>query len=86
MVSVEQMEAVNVALRSSQQQVATLSQAIDSVRAEASAAVAELRQLLAVEQQRVQEVSLRAGGRPERQLSLVNTKTFEGGIFTGSKG
>ena len=84
MVSMEQMEAVNAALRSSEQQVATLSRAIDSVRAEASSAVAELRQLLAVEQQRIRDVGPQDRG--ERARSLVNTKTFEGGTFTGAKG
>ena len=85
MVSMDQMEAINVALRSSQEQVATLSRAVDSVRAEASGAVQELRAALATEQQRVQQLMQNGGDRPERQRSLVNTKTFEGGVFIGAK-
>ena len=80
-----------MALTSSQEQVATLSRAIDSVRAEASGAVLELRNLLAVEQQRGQTLTTRleqghGGDRGARPVSFVNTKVFDGGTFSGLKG
>ena len=88
MVSQEQMAAVHAALTSSQEQVATLSSAIDSVRAEASNAVLELRNLLAAEQQRGAAVAARLdrGRDTGRPVSFVNTKVFDGGTFAGTKG
>ena len=89
MVSMEQLAAVNAALTSSQQQVATLSGAIDSLRAESSNAVAELRALLAAEQQRGQAHSAALQGgldRRARDVQFVNVKTFDGGQFAGGKG
>ena len=88
MVSQEQMAAVHAALTSSQEQVATLSSAIDSVRAEASNAVLELRNLLAAEQQRGAAVAARLdrGRDAGRPVSFVNTKVFDGGTFAGTKG
>ena len=86
------MAAVHAALTSSQDQVATLSTAIDSLRAESSNAVAELRNLLAVEQQRGAALTARLaqdrGGHREggRPVSFVNTKVFDGGQFSGAKG
>ena len=91
MASQEQVDAINMALVSSQEQVATLSRAIDSVRAEASNAVADLRNVLAAEQQRGLAMAAqleagrgeRGGGRP---VNFVNIKTFDGGTFAGLKG
>ena len=91
MVSQEQVDAINMALNSSQEQVATLSRAIDSLRAESSNAVADLRNMLAAEQQRGQAMAAqmeagrgdRGGSRP---INFVNVKTFDGGHFTGLKG
>jgi hypothetical protein len=78
-VTQEQMDAVNFALRSSQEQVATLSRAIDSVREEASNAVSEIRGTLAVATAQLQE-------RKKREMSFVNVKTFDGGTFAGARG
>ena len=78
-----------MALSSSQEQVATLSRAIDSVRAEASNAVGDLRNLLAAEQQRGQALAAQMESRTERggrPVSFVNIKNFDGGQFTGLKG
>ena len=85
MVSMEQLQAVNATLASSQQQVATLSGAIDSLRAESSNAVAELRALLAAEQQRGQARDAQLLDRRTRDVSFVNVKTFDGGQFAGGK-
>ena len=90
MATQEQMAAVHAALVSSEEQVKTLSTAIDSVRAEASGAVSELRNLLAVEQQKsaVMAARLDQGGPRDRgrPVSFVNTKVFDGGHFAGTKG
>ena len=89
MVSQEQVDAINMALNSSQEQVATLSRAIDSVRAEASNAVGDLRNVLAAEQQRGQALAAQMESRTERggrPVSFVNIKNFDGGQFTGLKG
>ena len=83
------MAAVHAALTSSQAQVASLSTAIDSLRAESSNAVTELRALLATEQQRGQAFDARLGhergGREPRPVTFVNVKVFDGGVFTGAK-
>ena len=84
MASDQQMQAIAMQLQSSQEQVATLSMAIDNVRAEAGRAVTELRQQLAALQ------NLTAGeGRnrdQSKEWTLLNVKEFSGGKFTGSKG
>ena len=94
MVTVEQFQAVQMQLASSEQQVATLSTAIDSVRKEASDAVLELRTGLAMEQARSAELAeklqqwpgQRADGPPRtREMRLVNSKEFAGGKFAGAK-
>ena len=91
----EQLAAINAQLQSSQTQVATLSTAIDGVRKEASDAVLELRNGLALEQARSAELAdqlarFSAGGGAagrtyEREMNLVNTKEFAGGKFLGAK-
>ena len=80
MASDQQMQAIAMQLQSSQEQVATLSMAIDNVRAEAGRAVTELRQQLAALQ------NLTAGEGRNRDWTLLNVKEFSGGKFTGSKG
>ena len=91
----KQLAAINMALLSSQEQVATLYQAIDGVRKEASDAVLELRNGLAMEQARSAELAdkLQQWGGPAqgnvlprgREMRLVNTKEFSGGNFAGAK-
>ena len=78
MVSVEQMVAVSAALTSSQEQVASLSRAIDIARTEASNAVTELRTPLAAEQQRGIAHAAQLRDRRTRDVSFVNVKTFDG--------
>ena len=76
-------------LASSQEQVATLSMAIDNVRAEASNAVRELRERPAAEQLRTESLQslIASVGRGEtKNWNLVNSKEFAGGRFTGSRG
>ena len=78
----QQLEAVNVQLRASQEQVNVLSAAIDSVRKEASDAVLDLRNAVATEQQRTAQLTealtrqtAGAGRTWDRELNLVNTIT-----------
>ena len=71
-------------LASSQEQVATLSTAIDNVRAEAGAAVRELREGLAAEMARtavLQQAVGIGGGANSRDWSLVSSKEFGEGKF-----
>ena len=80
----QQFQAITVQLASSQEQVATLSAAIDNVRAEASAAVRELRDGLAAEMARtavLQQAVGSGGGASTREWALVNSKDLNGGKF-----
>ena len=84
-----EIQAIKMQLASAQEQVATLSIAIDSVRAEASNAVRELREGLAAEQRRTESLQspITAGGRSEpKGWNLVSSKEFAGGRFTGARG
>ena len=84
-----ELQAIMMQLASAQEQVATLSMAIDTVRAEASNAVRELREGLAAEQRRTESLQsfLAAGGRSEPKVwNLVSSKEFAGGRFTGARG
>ena len=96
MVTVEQFQAIQMQLVSSEQQVANLSTAIDGVRKSASDAVLELRTGLAMEQARSAELADKiqqwsdgahgAHGAPRnREMRLVNSKEFAGGKFAGAK-
>ena len=79
------MAAVNVQLLASQEQVSTLSAAVDSVRMEASDAVLDLRNAVAAEQQRTAQLSealtrqATTGRAFDRELNVVNTEDFAGG-------
>ena len=87
--AVEQvLQAIQMQLTSSQEQVATLSAAIDNVRAEASNAVRELRENLAAEMARtaVLQQAVGRGGASSRDWTLVSSKEFGGGKFGGGKG
>ena len=78
-------QAILMQLANSQEQVATLSMAIDNVRAEASNAVRELREGLAAEQRRTESLQslIASGGRGEtKNWNLVSSKEFAGGQFT----
>ena len=88
----QQITAINMQLQASQEQVTTLSKAVDSVRQEASDAVLGLRAQLAHEQattQQLQDALARhpgsGGGGSSREMSAVNTKEFSGGKFSGAK-
>ena len=88
---VAEIRAFSVQLMSQQQQSATLSQALDMVRAEVGNALRELRDTLAAEQQRASALQQRLGchdardtGRA-RDWALVNQKEFTGGKFTGAR-
>ena len=93
----EGLAAIQLQLTSSQEQVATLSNAIDGVRKEASEAVHDLRNGLAMEQAKSAELAealrqFQAGGGPRqgqlghgREMRLVNTKEFAGGKVAGAK-
>ena len=85
-----EIQAILMQLTSAQEQVATLSMAIDSMRAEASNAVRELREGLAAEQRRTESLqSLIAAGvcRGEAKgWNLVSSKEFAGGRFTCARG
>ena len=84
-----EIQASLMQLTSAQEQVATLSVAIDSVRAEASNAVRELREGMAAEQRRTESLQslIVAGGRGEAKgWNLVSSKEFAGGRFTGPRG
>ena len=96
MTMAEQLAAVNMQLLSSQEQLAALSKAIDTVRQEASDAVTDLRNGLLKEQIKSKEMTdyitkfgqaqnPQGGGYKEREMSLVNTKEFHGGQFAGAK-
>ena len=84
MASEQQLQAITLQLQSSMEQVATLSMAIDNVRAEASHAVTDLRQQLAS----LQHLAVGGGRNRDRdhEWTLLNVKEFSGGKFTGSKG
>ena len=83
----QQFQAITVQLASSQEQVATMSAAIDNVRAEASAAVRELRDGLAAEMARtaVLQQAVGSGGANTRDWTLVNSTEFDGGKFAKGK-
>ena len=84
----QRLQAIQMQLTSSQEQVATLSAAIDNVRAEASNAVRELRENLAAEMARtaVLQQAVGRGGASSRDWTLVSSKEFGGGKFGGGKG
>ena len=78
---------IQLQLTSAEEQIGTLSTAIDAVRAEAGNAIRELRDQMAAEQVRhnvlMQAVS-RNGGTG-RDWALISSKDFQGGIFSGAK-
>ena len=67
-------------MAASQDQIATLSSAIESLRTDSSNAIRELRNLLAEE-----KAKSSASKRSEKPLTFINSKNFEGGKFTGAK-
>ena len=91
----QQLQAIQMQLAASQEQTTMLSTAIDGVRKEASEAISELRNGLAMEQNRSRELAekLQAWNGPAqgnilprgREMRLVNTKEFSGGKFAGAK-
>ena len=70
----QQIQAINVQLKSSQNQVAELSSGIDRVRAEASQAVYELKEKIKVLE-----------GKGKKTFNLISSKDFAGGKFGGGK-
>ena len=78
---------IQLQLTSAEEQIGTLSTAIDAVRAEAGNAIRELRDQMAAEQVRhnvlMQAVS-RNGGTG-RDWALISSKDFQGGFFSGAK-
>ena len=82
-----ELQAIMMQLAGAQEQVATLSMAIDSVRAEASAAVRELCEGPAAEQRKTEGLQslIAHGGSGGRDWNLVSTKEFKGGKFIGAK-
>ena len=84
-----EIQAIRMQLASSEEQAATLSMAIDNVRAEASNAVRELREGLAAEQRRTESLQslIASVVRCEaKNWNLLSSKEFAGGRFTGSRG
>ena len=90
---VAEIRALNAQLTSQQQQSATLSQALDTVRAEAGNATRDLRDALAAEQakgfalqQRLDGHDSRDTGGRARDWGLVKLSEFTGGKFAGARG
>ena len=89
---VAEIQVLRAQLTGQQQQSATLSQALDTVRAEAGNALRELRDTLAGEQQRASALQRRlddhdgrdASGRA-RDWGLVKLSEFTGGKFAGAR-
>ena len=84
----EQFQAIQLQLASSEQQVLTLSKMSGKVRSEASNAVRELREGLAAEIAKttlLQQAAANGGGHSSREWSLVSSKEFGGGRFSGAK-
>ena len=73
MVSAEQYAAMNIQISSNQDQINTLTSALESLRNDSSSAISQLRNLLAEEQRKN---SVKGSSKP---LALVSTKQFEGG-------
>ena len=84
MATVDQVMAFQLQLDGSAEQTRMLFLARDTLRQESSNAIAELRRLLAEEQQRNSRGGGN-GGKFEKEFCFVNTKTFEGGKFSGAK-
>ena len=76
----EQLDALNIQLTASQEQIALLSQAIDRLRNESASAITNLQVMLDEESKKTRTLSYKP-----KDLNLVNTKTFEGGKFGGTK-
>ena len=87
MAAQQEFARIQLQLTSAEEQIGTLSTAIDAVRAEAGNAIRELRDQMAAEQVRhnvlMQAVS-RNGGTG-RDWALISSKDFQGGIFSGAK-
>ena len=79
----QQFVMVQAQLASAEEQITTISTALDNMRSEASAAIKELRVLLAAEQQKTDLLQKAYGnnGRKEKDWALVNSKEFAGGKF-----
>ena len=84
----QQFVMVQAQLASAEEQITTISTALDNMRSEASAAIKELRVLLIAEQQKTDLLQKAYGnnGRKEKDWALVNSKEFAGGKFSGAKG
>ena len=80
MASAEQIAAIDIQLVASQEQTATLSQALESLRTDSSNAIRELRNLLAEETRKNA-----ASKRSDKPLTFISSKNFEGGKFPGAK-
>ena len=78
MASAEQLAAMNIQMAASQDQIATLSAAIESLRTDSSNAIRELRTLLADE-----KAKSSASKRSEKPLTFINSKNFEGASSRG---
>ena len=72
-----EMAAVQMQLASSAEQLQVVSNALDLLRQESGNAIGELRRLLA---------ETRMNNKTERVVNFINTKTYEGGKFTGKVG